>query len=117
VAAILFDENPILVSAGLHHRFTQVHPSISGWERCVATVITTMVLLKAGLLPLVVDRGMRADYIGALESADHGHSERLQAFFCSARKNAILQVLSLDVEAERRSDSLLPPVIESLEVK
>src|SRR5260370_316345 len=77
-----------------------------------------MVLLKAGLLPLVVDRGMRTNYIGALESADYGNLESLTNIFAALEKNAILQALSLDVEAEQRAEkSLTSAVIESLEVK
>jgi Fic family protein len=111
------DQNPLLVSAWLHHRFTQIHPFQDGNGR-VARVITTMVLLKAGLLPLVVDRGMRTNYIGALESADRGNLENLTNIFGVLEKNAILQALSLDVEAEQRSEkSLTSAVIESLEVK
>ncbi len=111
------NENPLLVSAWLHHRFTQIHPFQDGNGR-VARVITTMVLLKAGLLPLVVDRGMRMDYIGALESADHGNLQGLVNIFAALEKNAILQALSLDVEAEQRAEkSLTSAVIESLEVK
>ena len=47
-------EDPLLVAAWLHHRFTQIHPFQDGNGR-VARVLTTMVMLKAGLLPLVVD--------------------------------------------------------------
>lgn len=111
------DENPLLVSAWLHHRFTQIHPFQDGNGR-VARVITTMVLLRAGLLPLVVDRNLRTDYIGALESADHGNLEGLVRIFAALEKNAILQALSLDVEAEQRAEkSLTSAVIESLEAK
>jgi Fic family protein len=111
------DENPLLISAWLHHRFTQIHPFQDGNGR-VARVITTMVLLKAGLLPLVVDRGMRTDYIGALESADRGNLESLVSIFSALEKNAILQALSLDVDAEQRAEkSLTSAVIESLEAK
>jgi Fic family protein len=111
------DQNPLLVAAWLHHRFTQIHPFQDGNGR-VARVITTMVLLRADLLPLVVDRNMRPDYIGALESADHGNLENLANIFATLEKNAILQALSLDVEAEQRAEkSLTGAVIESLETK
>src|SRR5260370_1829464 len=77
-----------------------------------------MVLMKAGLVPLVVDRGMRTNYIGALESADYANLESLTNIFAALEKNAILQALSLDVEAEQRAEkSLTSAVIESLEVK
>jgi hypothetical protein len=77
-----------------------------------------MVLVKASLLPLVVDRSLRTEYIGAWESADHGNLEGLAQIFGALEKNAILQALSLDVEAEQRAEkSLTAAVIESLEAK
>jgi Fic family protein len=111
------DDNPLLVSSWLHHRFTQIHPFQDGNGR-VARVITTMVLLREGLLPLVVDRSMRTNYISALESADRGRLEPLAGIFAALEKNAILQALSLDVEAEQQAEkSLTGAVIESLEAK
>jgi Fic family protein len=111
------DQNPLLVSAWLHHRFTQIHPFQDGNGR-VARVLATMVLLKAGLLPLVVDRDRRPEYLEALESADRGSLDKLVTLFAGLEKNAILQALSLDVEAEQRAErSLTSAVIESLEVK
>ena len=52
------NEDPIIVSAWLHHRFTQIHPYQDGNGR-VARALTTSVLLRADLLPLVVDRDLR----------------------------------------------------------
>jgi hypothetical protein len=50
------DEDPVIVSAWAHHRFTQIHPYQDGNGR-VSRALTTMILLRAGLLPLVIDRG------------------------------------------------------------
>ena len=58
-------EDPIITAAWLHHRFTQIHPYQDGNGR-VARAITTLVLLRADLLPLVVDRDMRLEYIKSL---------------------------------------------------
>jgi Fic family protein len=110
------DQNPLLVSTWLHHRFTQIHPFQDGNGR-VARVLTTMVLLKAGLLPLVVDRDRRTEYIEALEGADSGSLDKLVTLFAVLEKRAILQALSLDVEAEQRAERLTGAVIESLEAK
>jgi Fic family protein len=110
-------EDPLLVSAWLHHRFTQIHPFQDGNGR-VARVLTFMVMLKAGLLPLVIDRDRRTDYIGSLEQADEGSLDGLVNLFTILEKTAILQALSLDVEAERQAEkSLTAAVIESLEAK
>jgi Fic family protein len=63
------DDDPIIVATWLHHRFTQIHPYQDGNGR-VARALTTMVLLRSDLLPLVIDRDLRVEYIDALESAD-----------------------------------------------
>jgi Fic family protein len=110
-------ENPFLVSAWLHHRFTQIHPFQDGNGR-VARVLTTFVLLRGGYLPLVIDRDRRTDYIEALELADCGSLDKLVQFFSALEKNAILQALSLDVEAEaERERTITSAVIASLEAK
>ena len=64
-------EDPIIVTAWLHHRFTQIHPYQDGNGR-VARALSTLILLRAKLLPLVIDRDLRIDYIKALETADEG---------------------------------------------
>jgi Fic family protein len=110
-------EDPLIVASWLHHRFTQIHPFQDGNGR-LARVLTTMVMLKAGLLPLVVDRDRRTDYIEALEIADRGSLQGLVSLFATLEKTAILQALSLDVEAEQQAEkSLTSAVIESLEAK
>jgi Fic family protein len=59
--------DPTIVAAWLHHRFTQIHPYQDGNGR-VVRALTTLVLLRAELLPLVVDRDLRVEYIEALGS-------------------------------------------------
>ena len=110
-------KNPLLVSAWLHHRFTQIHPFQDGNGR-VARVLTTFVLLRGGFLPLVIDRDRRSEYLSALEMADAGDLEPLVKLFSTLEKNAILQALSLDVEAETQTErTLTSSVIASLEAK
>jgi Fic family protein len=110
-------EDPLLVATWLHHRFTQIHPFQDGNGR-VARVLTTMVMLNAGLLPLVLDRDRRSEYIGALEQADNQSMEGLVGLFAALEKNAILQALSLDIEASHQGErSLTAAIIESLEAK
>jgi Fic family protein len=108
------EEDPIIVAAWLHHRFTQIHPYQDGNGR-VARALTTLVLLRAGLLPLVVDRDLRAEYIKALELADQEQLSTLAEIFARLERNAILQALSVDADAEiSRQKSLTSAVIGSL---
>ena len=77
-----------------------------------------MVLIRAGLLPLVIDRDLRIEYIDALESADLGSLTPLANMFARLERNAILQALSVDVDAEiLHQQSLTSAVISSLQDK
>jgi len=108
------NEDPIIVAAWFHHRFTQIHPYQDGNGR-VARVLTTLILLRAELLPLVVDRDLRVEYIDALEIADQAHLSKLAEMFARLERNAILQALSVDADAEiSHQQSLTAAVIESL---
>lgn len=89
-------DEPVLVAAWLHHRFTQIHPYQDGNGR-VARSLTTLVLLRAGLLPVVIDRTLRAEYIEALEVADRGGLSTLAELLARQERTAILQALSVGV--------------------
>jgi hypothetical protein len=91
--------DPVIVAAWFHHRFTQIHPYQDGNGR-VARALITYVLLKSDLLPLVIDRDLRTEYIGALEIADQGDLTLLAQQFARLERAAILQALSVDADAE-----------------
>jgi len=63
---------PEVLSAWLHHRFTQIHPFQDGNGR-VARTLASLVLIQTGLFPLVITRNEKTLYIGALEEADKGN--------------------------------------------
>jgi Fic family protein len=108
------NEDPIIVASWLHHRFTQIHPYQDGNGR-VARALTTLILLRADLLPLVVDRDLRTEYIKALELADQAQLSTLAEIFARLERNAILQALSVDADAEiSHQKSLTSAVIGSL---
>jgi Fic family protein len=110
-------DDPIIVSAWLHHRFTQIHPYQDGNGR-VARALITFILLRSDLLPLVIDRDLRTEYIDALEKADRGDLAALAMQFARLERTAILQALSVDAEAEIAHDrTLTGAVIESLAQK
>ena len=111
------DEDPIITASWFHHRFTQIHPYQDGNGR-VGRAITTLVLLRSELLPLVIDRDLRTEYVQALESADLGRLRDLAALFARLQRTAILQALSVDVDAEVTQERrLTSAVIESLAAK
>ncbi|HUX66221.1 MAG TPA: Fic family protein [Terriglobales bacterium] len=110
-------DDPVVVAAWLHHRFTQIHPYQDGNGR-MARALTTLVLLRSQLLPLVIDRDLRSDYLSALEAADRGDLTPLGKLFAGLERKAILQALSVDAEAEiAHQRSLTSAVMESLAEK
>jgi Fic family protein len=107
-------EDPVIVAAWLHHRFTQIHPYQDGNGR-VVRALTALVLLQADLLPLVIDRDLRVEYISALETADDGDLSNLAALFARLERGAIMQALSVDVDKEiSYQRTLTSAVVESL---
>ncbi len=111
------NEDPIIVASWLHHRFTQIHPYQDGNGR-VGRALVTLVLLQADLLPLVIDRDLRTEYIDALEVADQGDLTPLAQLFARLERAAILEALSIDTDAEIAQErALTSAVIESLAAK
>lgn len=110
-------EDPIIVAAWFHHRFTQIHPYQDGNGR-LARALTTLVLLRAELLPLIIDRDLRIEYIKALETADQGDLSPIARLFARLERTAILQALSIDTDTEiSHQKSLTTAVIETLAEK
>jgi Fic family protein len=85
---------PEVEAAWLHHRFTQIHPFQDGNGR-IARALASLVFLRSGWFPLVINRDMRDDYISALETADMGDLALLVNLFCRIQKKAFLKALSL----------------------
>ncbi|MGH7216098.1 MAG: Fic family protein [Nitrospiraceae bacterium] len=111
------EDDPLIVSSWLHHSFTQIHPYQDGNGR-VGRALITLVLLRADLLPLVIDRDLRVEYIKALEAADAGDLTTLAHVFARLERNAILQALSIDADVDiSRERSLSSAVIEGLAVR
>ncbi|MEO5374774.1 MAG: Fic family protein [Alphaproteobacteria bacterium] len=73
-------------AAWLHHRFSQIHPFQDGNGR-VARALASLVLIQAGLFPLVVTRDGRTIYLDALEKADQGDLKPLVAFFARLQRD------------------------------
>lgn len=62
------EEDTVITASWLHHRFTQIKLYQDGNGR-LSRVLTTLIISRAKLLPLVIDRDMRAEYILALEQS------------------------------------------------
>lgn len=110
-------EDPVIVASWFHHRFTQIHPYQDGNGR-VIRALTTLILLHSDLLPLVIDRDLRTEYVKALENADFGDLSPVASLFARLERLAILQALSIDADAEIvQEHRLASAVIQSLAAK
>ena len=79
------DMSPEVQSAWFHHRFSQIHPFQDGNGR-VARALASLILVKAGLFPLVVTRDDKGKYLDALETADDGDLRALVKFFARLQR-------------------------------
>jgi len=85
---------PEVFAAWLHHRLVQIHPFHDGNGR-VARSITSLVLMKAGLLPFTVRLRDRQAYFAALERANEGDLVPFVDFIIQRQKETLLFSLSL----------------------
>ncbi|MBZ5727048.1 MAG: Fic family protein [Acidobacteriia bacterium] len=88
---------PHVAAAWLHHAFTQIHPFQDGNGR-VARTLASLVFIKDGFFPLVVNRDDKAKYIDALESADHGDLLPLVHLFSQVQKRALTKAIGRAVD-------------------
>ena len=112
-------EDPIIVCAWFHHRFIQIHPYQDGNGR-LARALITLILLRKDLLPLVLERDSREEYIAALESADARNLKPLASLFARLERSAILQALSVDVDTrvsgqERLASTVIAGIADKFE--
>lgn len=89
--------NPIILSAWVHHAFTQIHPFQDGNGR-IARLLASLILIKNGLLPFTVKREDKPAYIGSLGSADANEPQLLVSFFSSEQKKSIENALNFKTE-------------------
>ena len=107
--------SPDVVAAWCHHRFTQVHPFQDGNGR-VARLLATLVFVRAGWLPLVVERDHRAEYLEALEKADDGSLRGLVAMFDRLQRVGFMKALSVAAQVQQEQDEL-PVVLDSIRAR
>lgn len=89
--------NPVILSAWVHHAFTQIHPFQDGNGR-IARLLASLILIKHGLLPFTVKRLDKLTYIKALEKADIGEPQDLVTFFSLEQKKSVENAMNFKTE-------------------
>ncbi len=85
---------PEVLAAWLHHRFVQIHPFQDGNGR-VARSLASLVFLREGWFPLVINRDQRDDYLDALGEADQGDLSPLINMFAAAQRQTLLNAIGI----------------------
>ncbi len=93
---------PEVLSAWLHHRFTQIHPFQDGNGR-VARTLASLVFLRDGLFPVVVRDSDRREYIEALETADAGDLSKLVSLFVKRQRQSLLSAIGLEQQVQQQT--------------
>ncbi|MCY3926174.1 MAG: Fic family protein [bacterium] len=96
---------PDVSAAWLHHRFIQIHPFEDGNGR-VARSLASLVLIRAGWFPLVINRKNRPRYINTLEAADAGDLRPFIDLVGSLQKQVCLAGLSVLGDVRREDERL-----------
>ena len=91
------DVPPLAAAAWLHHRFTQIHPFQDGNGR-VARCLASIIFIKAGWFPLVINRKIRDNYLDALQTADGGDLSALINLFADVQKEFFNCAFDLKIE-------------------
>ena len=92
---------PEILSAWLHHRFTQIHPFQDGNGR-VARALASLVFLKSELFPVVIRDADRKEYIDALEHADVDDLSPLVRLFSRRQRSSVLSAIGLEQQVHQQ---------------
>lgn len=92
-------------AAWLHHRFTQIHPFQDGNGR-IARALASLVLIRAGLFPMVVSVDEKASYLEALETADRGDLSPLVYFVARGQQQRARAAMKLALKSRPDSSSV-----------
>src|SRR5258706_6559983 len=103
-------------AAWLHHRFTQIHPFQDGNGR-IARALASLVFIREGYFPLLINRDTGAEYIQALGKADNVDLQPLIDLFSRVQKGSLVKALSLSEDVIRRNrdvENVINAAIERL---
>jgi len=88
--------HPLVLAATFHYRFVAIHPFDDGNGR-MARLLTNLILMQHGFVPVVIPLEARGDYLLALEKADAGEL----ADFVELMGRELIRSLDLTLAAAR----------------
>src|ERR1051326_3828087 len=104
-----------LQAAWIHHAFTQIHPFQDGNGR-VARALASLVFIKGGYFPLVVNRDDRERYIDALVQADERDLSSLTRLFAQVQNRSLTRAIvkAADIKPAKSVEEALAATREML---
>ena len=90
--------HPLVLAATFHYRFVAIHPFDDGNGR-MARLLTNLILMQHGFVPVVIPLEARGDYLLALEKADAGDL----AAFVELIGQELIRSLDLTLATARRA--------------
>lgn len=108
--------SPIILTAWFHHAFTTIHPFQDGNGR-MARLLSSLILVRAGLFPFTVRRNDKVAYIKGLEAADLGDPQPTVSFFCEAQRRSIQTALNLPLDDAIAGATMIDDVVGVLSEK
>ena len=89
-----YDLHPLLIAAGFHTQFINIHPFGDGNGR-MARILTNLILMLCGYVPAIVKLDDRVDYYTALNTSSLNSPENLAIFL----GQAVIESLELAIKA------------------
>lgn len=91
-----YDLHPLLIAAGFHTQFIQIHPFGDGNGR-MARILTNLILMICGYVPAIIKLDTRTNYYTAINISSLDSPEALATFI----GNELIQSMELAIQAAK----------------
>ncbi len=91
-----YDLHPLLITAGFHAQFIQIHPFGDGNGR-TARLLCNLILMLCGYVPMVIQLDNRKDYYTAINNSSLDNPRELALFM----GEALIQSLQMTIKAAK----------------
>jgi Fic family protein len=98
--------NPIELAAYAHHEFVRIHPFVDGNGR-TARLLTNLILLKNGYVPIVIRNKDKKKYFDCLEKAHFGKLNVFVGFIARMVEESMIRYLEVFSKTTKENE-LLP---------
>lgn len=98
--------NPVELAAFAHHEFVKIHPFVDGNGR-TARLLTNLILLKNGYVPIVIRNKDKKKYFDSLEKAHFGNLSVFVEFIAKMVEESLIRYIEIFSKTTKENE-LLP---------